>query len=607
MTIWSAEIKELETLHTSIKGKFPELGKELEQLIETKDANVVLLYSRRCLEVIITDLCESELERPRKTEPLKGIIDKLHHEEKIPSHIIASMQNLNTLSTFGAHPKEFDPEQVKPVLNNLTTIIKWYLKYKKIEIEISKEQINDKAKSDYTARFENSIVVLPFQDMSPHKDQEYFCDGITEEIINALTHVESLKVIARTSAFTFKDKALDVREIGKKLDVEYLLEGSVRKDKNRLRITAQLIKVEDGYHLWSEHYDRELEDVFDIQDEISLAIVENLKVKLLGKERIAIVKRHTENLEANELYLKGRQSRQRKDFENFNLALEYLEKSVALDSKFALAYAEIAFTYILMGWFGCIRVNDKLGEKVFINANKALELDENASDAYTALALTWELIDNDQDKAEKLASRAVTLNPGNSEAIQEHGFILGRMGKFEEAIKKMEFTIALDPLSLMAINGLGYILFYQGHFMSAIKQMEKILGSDSTFFPARFILSLSLTELEDYELALKELNKCPQSNPLVIAHRGYLYAKMKRSKEAFNILEEIKKRYGEDPLMEFQIALIYAGLDDKDNAFEWLQRSQDKYSFIYRDRTIGVDFRIANLRKDQRFNELIYY
>src|SRR4030065_1889730 len=130
MQIWSAEIKELESLYTSLKGRFPELEKELEQLIKFDDANVILLYSRRCLETIITDLCESELKRPRKTEPLKGIIDKLHREEKVPAHIITSMDHLNSLSTFGTHPKEFDPEQVKPVLFNLTTIIKWYLKYK---------------------------------------------------------------------------------------------------------------------------------------------------------------------------------------------------------------------------------------------------------------------------------------------------------------------------------------------------------------------------------------------------------------------------------------------------------------------------------------------
>src|SRR4030042_553565 len=134
MQIWSAEIKELESLHTSLKGQFPDLEKELEQLTETKDANVILIYSRRCLEVIITDLCENELKRPRKTEPLKGIIDKLSHEEKVPSHIIVSMQYLNSLSTFGAHPKDFDPEQIKPVLINLATIIKWYVKYKDTQI-----------------------------------------------------------------------------------------------------------------------------------------------------------------------------------------------------------------------------------------------------------------------------------------------------------------------------------------------------------------------------------------------------------------------------------------------------------------------------------------
>jgi hypothetical protein len=142
MTLWATEIKELETLYTSIKGRFPELEKELEQLIEIKDANVILIYSRRCLEVIITDLCEEELKRPRKTEPLKGIIDKLSHEEKVPSHIIVSMQYLNSISTFGAHPKDFDQEQVRPVLINLATIIKWYVKYKDSQI-VSKQTVGE--------------------------------------------------------------------------------------------------------------------------------------------------------------------------------------------------------------------------------------------------------------------------------------------------------------------------------------------------------------------------------------------------------------------------------------------------------------------------------
>ena len=407
--------------------------------------------------------------------------------------------------------------------------------------------------------------------------------------------------------YGIKNKHEDIREIGKKLDVESLLEGSIRKAGNRLRITAQLIKVSDGSHLWSDRYDRDMKDVFAVQDEISLAIVDNLKVKLLGKEKTAILKRHTENVKAYMHYPKGRQSRQRKDLEGFNHALEYLEKSIALDPEFALAYAEIAFTYILMGWFCCIFVNNKLKEKIINNANKALKLDEHVSEAYIALALTWELFDHDQDKAEKFANQAVRLNPGNSEAILEHGFILGRMGNFETALKKMESTIALDPLSVLAHNGLGYLYFYQRSFESAIKQMQNILVLDPTFFPASFIISLSLTEVEDYSNALQELNKFPQSNALVIAHYGYIYAKMKRTEEALIVMEEIKSKFPDDPLFEFLVALIYAGMDDKDNAFDWLKRSQDKYGFVYRDKTIGVDFRIDKLRKDPRFSEVIYF
>jgi len=457
-----------------------------------------------------------------------------------------------------------------------------------------------------TRDIKRSIAVLPFVNMSNDPEQEYFCDGMTEEIINALSHVENLKVIARTSAFMFKGKHEDMREIGKKLDVETLVEGSVRKVGDRIRITAQLIEVADGSHLWSERYDRDLEDIFAIQDEISLAIVDNLKVKLLVSEKDAIIKRYTENLEANMLYLKGRQLRQRKNLEDFNRALNYLEKSIALDPKFALAYAEIALTYILMGWFCVIEVNDRLRERIINNAEKALSLDKHVSDAYIALALTWELIDHDPVKAENFASQAVSLNPGNNEAVQEHGFILGRMGRFKPAIKRMESTITLDPLSIMANNGLGYTLFYQGHFKSAIKQMQNILDVDSTFFPARFIMSLSLTEIKEYSNALQELNKCPQSTPLIMAQRGYLYAKMRRTKEALNTLEEIKREFSKDSLFEFLIALIYAGMDDKDNAFKWLQKSQDKHGFVYRDKTIGADFRIDNLKKDSRFSELTY-
>jgi hypothetical protein len=194
MPIWSAEIKELEGLYESFKGRLPELEKELEQLIKFDDPNVILLYSRRCLEVIINELCECELNRPRKTEPLKGILDKLHKEEKVPSHIITSMHGLNELSTFGAHPKDFDPEQIKPVLINLDIIIKWYLKHKDYlpEAKTKSGEEGFESKQREVSEAAKSIAVLSFVDMSPEKDQEYFCDGIAEEIIHALSQIKNL-------------------------------------------------------------------------------------------------------------------------------------------------------------------------------------------------------------------------------------------------------------------------------------------------------------------------------------------------------------------------------------------------------------------------------
>ena len=344
MPIWSGEIKELEKLYESLKGQLPDLEKELERLVRADDENMILLYSRRSLEVIITDLCECELRRPRKTEPLKGIIDKLHKEDKVPSHIITSMHGLNELSTYGAHPKDFDPEQVKPVLVNLDIIIKWYLKYKDFNIDgkLKSEEENYEVKQHVASKPEKSIAVLPFVDMSPEKDQDYFCEGMAEEIINTLSHIENFKVIARTSAFAFKGKQIDIREIGKLLNVETLLEGSVRKAGNCLRVTAQLIKVADGSHIWSERYDREIKDVFAIQDEISLAIAGNLKIKLLGESKALITKQHSEDLEAYNLFLKGTYWWQMVTGEGYNKALEYFEQALQKDPDYTLAYCRIS-------------------------------------------------------------------------------------------------------------------------------------------------------------------------------------------------------------------------------------------------------------------------
>ena len=290
MAIWSAEINEIEKLFESMKGQFPELEKELGNLIKTEDENVIMLYSRRCLEVIITDLCECELKRPRKTEPLKGIIDKLNKEEKVPSHIITSMDHLNGLSNYGAHPKDFDPEQVKPVLNNLATVIKWYLKYKGIAIytnvksteeilnrtngveDVKKSIVVPKKKligllsglillfltvtavifffkiigdGQETKKLEKSIAVLPFINDSPDQENTYFINGVMEEILINLQAIKDFTVISRTSVEQFRGTAKPtVPAIAKKLNVNYIVEGSGQKYGNMFVLRVQLIAAE---------------------------------------------------------------------------------------------------------------------------------------------------------------------------------------------------------------------------------------------------------------------------------------------------------------------------------------------------------------------------
>jgi len=269
MPIWYAEIKELERLFESFKGQLPDLEKELERLIKADDENIILLYSRRCLEVIITDLCECQLKRERGTEPLKGIIDKLNKEKKVPSHIITSMHGLNDLSTYGTHPKDFDPEQVKPVLNNLATIIKWFLKYKETRtyiktkptdaikpdikstegaikrITIPKKRFaallsglisiivivsavlllkNMIGNSNQTKEFDKSIAVLPFINDSPGDSNNYVINGLWAEVTNNLQTIKELRVISRTSVEQFRGQAKSTTtEIAKKLDVNYIV------------------------------------------------------------------------------------------------------------------------------------------------------------------------------------------------------------------------------------------------------------------------------------------------------------------------------------------------------------------------------------------------
>jgi TolB-like protein len=476
MTIWSVEIKELERLSESLRGQLPDLEKELERLIKADDENMILLYSRRCLEVIITDLCECELKRPRKTEPLKGIIDKLHKEEKVPSHIISSMLGLNEMSTYGAHPKDFDPEQIKPVLVNLDIIIKWYLKYKEFQIvgkSIPEEEMIKSNQSEILPK-EKSIIVLPFENMSSDPEQEYFSDGLTEEIITDLSHIQDLVVISRSSAMTFKGARSTVRDIANKIHVRYVLEGSVRKAGNNIRITAQLIDGFTDTHIWAEKYNGNLDDIFEIQEKVSGSIVNSLKLRLSDEEKEFISKSPTKNLEAYNLYLKGRFFSYIGSREGMVKSAECYKKALSFDPDYALAYTGLADNYYVQATFGWLPLQEGLS-RAKINGSRALEIDIHLAETHAILGVIYGSCDWKYEKAMEELSMAVKLNPKCMCAHQYYAGLLDALGQNDEARSHVNIAIEIDP-SFFYLYILSAQLYYNsGNFKESLGECLKAI------------------------------------------------------------------------------------------------------------------------------------
>jgi TolB-like protein len=341
-----------------------------------------------------------------------------------------------------------------------------------------------------------SIAVLPFANMSDDPEAEYFSDGMTEEIINALTQLEDLRVAARTSCFTFKGKAAHISEVGAKLNVATVLEGSVRKAGGRLRITAQLVSVADGYHLWSERYDREMEDVFAIQDEIAKAIADKLQVTLVAGAAEPLVRPPTENLEAYDLYLKGRFF-VNQGGDGPRKGLEYFQQALACDSEYALAHTGIAEAYVWLGGTGILRPQEAL-PKARDAALRALELDETLAEAHLRLGLLSWTHEYEWSNAEKYFLRALELNPGLAQAHSLYGFFLASMGRFEPSLAELRRGVELDPLSQTANTWLGQVLAWLGRFPEAIDRLRTALELDPTSWHANHILGMAYRINSDY-------------------------------------------------------------------------------------------------------------
>ena len=463
--------------------------------------------------------------------------------------------------------------------------------------------------SENVSEFENSIAVLPFQDMSFEKTQEYFCDGMTEEIINVLSHVEGLKVIARTSAFMFKERHEDMREIGKKLGVAHLLEGSIRKTENRLRITAQLIKSEDGTHLWSENFDRDLEDIFVIQDEISLAIVENLKARLPRSEKNTLLKHNTRESELYNLYLLGRFYTNKRNAESLNKAIDYYQEAIGKDSNYALAYAGLSEAYTLSAiGYGSLHSKEAY-PKSKEAALKAIELDNELAEAHTSLAFVKQYFEFDWPAIEREWKRAIELNPGYAPAHQWYGEYLFIMKRWDESYQEIKYALELDPLSFIIETELGWLYHYQHKLDLAIEQYNKVIEMAPDYAVVYFNLGIAYVNKKMKREAIEVAEKAVElsvGSPLMKAGLAYVYALSGDTESAIEIRDEIINLTKSGIALHGPLATVYVGLNEKEEAIKCLEiasQNWENMSFLVRawyEDYLGSDL----LSDDPRFNNL---
>lgn len=379
-------------------------------------------------------------------------------------------------------------------------------RYQRMEDVVAALEHLQHAPAPALSRLEPTVAVLPLVDMSPHHDQEYFCDGLTEETILALSAVHGLRVVSKTSSFRFKGGGYDIDEIGRQLGVDSILEGSVKKSGDQLRITAQLIRVSDESHLWSQRYDRRVEDIFAIQDEISQSIAESLKLQLTASSTGP--RKKTSNVEAYNAYLQGRSCLNQRTPELLNRALKRFEQAVSLDPTFAAAHAGIAEVQIVLasGQFGGDSSMVALG-RAKESAARALALDSSLAEAHVAMALVRHRADWDWDAAEEEFVRAIELNPSYATAHHQYAMFLAIHLRLEQAREEIAVARQLDPLSLIISTAVGRIFHFSRQFGAAIAQCKKTIELDPDFSPAYFDLAVSYVANKDYQLGLETIEK----------------------------------------------------------------------------------------------------
>ncbi len=423
-----------------------------------------------------------------------------------------------------------------------------------------------------------SIAVLPFLNLSSDKENEYFSDGLAEEIINALTRIPNLRVTARTSAFAFRGAQENVRKIGETLNVASVLEGSVRKAGNRVRISVQLIGVTEGNNLWSERFDREMTDVFEIQDEISQAIVAKLKVQLAGEtgDAAPIVKRYTENLEAYDLYLRGRYELYKMTREGLDKSKHLFEEAIRLDPRYAPAHDGLAYCWYSEGFLGFVAPKEAM-PRAKASVRRAIELDETVAEAHATLGVILALYDWDWPGAEREMMRSIELNSASPSSRDVYAFYYLRpMGRIDEAVAEVQNALSLDPLSILFRVHLGFLYYVQRNYEHSVAQFRKVLEMNPQYYLAHAMMAMAYTQTCHFKEAAEcyaKAREADANSKFVDSLDAMTLAVAGKNKKAEEMLAAIMKRSTHEYISPVSIAYICTALGDHDAAFGHLDRA----------------------------------
>ena len=466
-----------------------------------------------------------------------------------------------------------------------------------------KNSLEGKGERVTSEQWRRCILVLPFINMSNEAGQEYFSDGLTEELISKLSALSDIHVISRTTSMRYKNQEKDTKTIARENEVHYIVEGSVRKYNNNLRITAQLIDADNDAHLWAESYNGTIDDIFDIQEKVSEKIVKELRIQLTKEEQDFLQKHYTENTEAYQYYLKGRSLWKKRNEADLQSAITYFEKALEKDAGYALAWTGLADTYSLLGEYSNIS-RRTLFPKQMAAINKALEIDNRISEAHISLAISLMLNEWDWKNSEKEFKIGLELNPKYATGHHWYGEWLLFTGHVSEAFDEINIAITLDPVSPGIVKDKGIFYYYNGQYNQAVNIGRMTLELRENFTPAHRLLSLAYAALGRFDEAM-EANRLWGENTgnkiktdIALAE---IYALAGRREEAKAILQEAEALITSND--NRGVALVYAALNDADSAFKWLEKSYASHEESLC--SIKIDAKWNAFRSDARFTALL--